>query len=280
MRAADIRRRFDQIVAFSGVERFIDTPLKRYSSGMQVRLGFAVAAHLDTDILIVDEVLAVGDAEFQRKCLDKMGDLSASGRTVLYVSHNMASVETLCDSAMLLESGHVAHVGAVQDVLEAYQASLATALQTSLGKRTDRKGSGVVRIVAVESEFRTGAESQLRLHFESSSPVSNVEVAVPIYGSNREAVALLGNAYSGQRVDSLPANGTLVCTLNAANLMPGTYTIDLYCTVNGIVADWIADAARVEIADGAYFKQGKLPPPGYGHVLVPQEWQVDGVALL
>jgi lipopolysaccharide transport system ATP-binding protein len=194
---------------------------------------------------------------------------------VLFVTHNMAAVEALCDSAMLLEDGRVARSGTVPEVLEAYLSSVATALQTSLELRRDRKGSGAIRLTGVEPEIRTGANSSLRLHFASAGPTSNVEVSVAIYGSNREAVALLGNGLSGQPVSVLPTNGTLVCRLDDANLMPGSYTIDLYCTVNGVVADWIADAARIEVAEGAFFKSGKLPPAGYGHVLVPQHWEVD-----
>src|ERR1700692_2292590 len=112
MRKAEIKRKFDQIVDFAGVERYIDTPVKRYSSGMYVRLAFAVAAHLESEILIVDEVLAVGDAEFQKKCLGKMGDVSrGEGRTVLFVSHNMGSVMQLCNSCILLQNGNIENMG-------------------------------------------------------------------------------------------------------------------------------------------------------------------------
>ena len=121
MRKAEIKRRFDEMVDFAGVERYIDTPVKRYSSGMYVRLAFAVAAYLESEILVVDEVLAVGDAEFQKKCLGKMGDISkGQGRTVLFVSHNMGSIRQLCTSAMLLVNGILAHIGSVEDTLGIY----------------------------------------------------------------------------------------------------------------------------------------------------------------
>ncbi len=121
MRKAEIKRKFDEIVDFAGVERYIDTPVKRYSSGMYVRLAFAVAAHLESEILIVDEVLAVGDAEFQKKCLGKMGDVSkGEGRTVLFVSHNMASIKSICNSAILLNNGTIAENGIVTDVINKY----------------------------------------------------------------------------------------------------------------------------------------------------------------
>jgi homopolymeric O-antigen transport system ATP-binding protein len=120
MRRREITRRFDEIVDFSGVEKFLDTPVKRYSSGMYVRLAFAVAAHLDTDILLVDEVLSVGDAEFQRKSLGKMGDVASSGRTVLFVSHNMATLEALCSTGLLFDSGALVQTGPLKETLAEY----------------------------------------------------------------------------------------------------------------------------------------------------------------
>src|SRR5262249_13250069 len=112
--------------------------------------------------------------------------------------------------------------------------------------------------------------------FQSAGSATNVEVSVAIYGSSREAVGLLGNGLTGERLAVLPTNGTLVCSLATANLAPGSYTLDVYCTVNGVVADWIADAARIDVTEGSFFDSGKLPPPGYGHVLIPQMWRVDG----
>ena len=139
MRRREIARKFDEIVAFAEVERFLDTPVKHYSSGMYLRLGFAVAAHLDPEILLVDEVLAVGDAAFQRKCLGKMGEVAKGGRTVLFVSHNMASVGRLCSRALLLASGTVAYLGPVADAIDHY---LKSAL-TDQGSRVDlRKAPG------------------------------------------------------------------------------------------------------------------------------------------
>ena len=120
MTKAEIRRKFDEILAFSGIEEFIDTPVKRYSSGMYVRLAFAVAAHLEPEILIVDEVLAVGDAEFQKKCMGKMGDVASKGRTILFVSHNMAAVSKLCGQSVLMDSGRVRLTGPTNEILQHY----------------------------------------------------------------------------------------------------------------------------------------------------------------
>jgi ABC-type polysaccharide/polyol phosphate transport system ATPase subunit len=142
MMRTEIRRKFDEIVDFAGVERFLDTPVKRYSSGMYVRLAFAVAAHLEPEILIVDEVLAVGDAEFQKKCLGKMKDVAGQGRTVLFVSHNMAAIRALCDKAIYLESGTITDIGNIVDVIETYSYWNASINAVNIGKREDRKGTG------------------------------------------------------------------------------------------------------------------------------------------
>jgi len=126
MTKAEIKNKFDEIVDFSGVEKFIDTPVKRYSSGMMIRLGFAVAAHLEPEILIVDEVLAVGDAEFRRKCLEKMQDVSEGGRTVLFVSHNMQAIRQLCHCGIVLEAGKIVHRGPTDEIVDKYLASSST----------------------------------------------------------------------------------------------------------------------------------------------------------
>src|SRR4051794_5488769 len=148
MRKKEITKQFDAIVDFAGVEKFLDTPVKRYSSGMYVRLAFAVAAHLESEIVIVDEVLAVGDTEFQRKCLGKMKDVASGGRTVLFVSHNMAAIEALCTTGLLLRQGSVHHEGLVREVIAGYQEALIQAAVTSdLRSRKDRSGNGSLRLV-------------------------------------------------------------------------------------------------------------------------------------
>src|SRR5262249_34406094 len=143
MKRAEVKSKFDEIVAFAEVERFLDTPVKRYSSGMYVRLAFSVAAHLEPEILIVDEVLAVGDAEFQRKCLGKMQDVaSKKGRTVLFVSHNMAAIESMCSSALMLVEGRCVTQGNTTAVLQYYLRDVSRASAMPLAERTDRRGSG------------------------------------------------------------------------------------------------------------------------------------------
>src|SRR5262249_48576109 len=145
MRRVDIQRRFDEIVAFAEVERFLETPVKRYSSGMYVRLAFAVAAHLEPEILLVDEVLAVGDAAFQQRGLGKRGNVVSEGRTILFVSNNMAAVSALCSRGLLIEGGRLVLSGKPQTVIEGYLANVRTNSDTPISERTDRRGDGRLR---------------------------------------------------------------------------------------------------------------------------------------
>jgi lipopolysaccharide transport system ATP-binding protein len=275
MRRAEIRRKFDEIVAFSEVERFLDTPVKRYSSGMQVRLGFSVAAHLEPEILIVDEVLAVGDAAFQRRCLAKMEDVTHEGRTVLFVSHNMASVESLCTRAVLLEFGRVVADGGVREIVDQYLHSIESLPVASIADREDRHGSGKLRFTGIQSSMRLGAESEIRLEYAGESPIKNVEVSLGLFTLRGEGCLYLANHLTGDELALLPEVGTMVCQFDRALLMPGIYSMNVYCTVNGDLADWVQDAARIEVAEGDFFGTGKIPPPGYGNVVTPHRWIVE-----
>src|SRR5436305_928517 len=161
MTRAEIKRKFDEIVAFAEVEKFLDSPVKRYSSGMYVRLAFAVAAHLDPDILIVDEVLAVGDAAFQRKCIRKMGDVTSTGAsTVLLVSHNLAVIRTLCSRAVCLDRGRIMRAGDADKVTQTYLDSLSTVGDTALALRQDRQGLGQIRLTAIRYLVNDSIETQ------------------------------------------------------------------------------------------------------------------------
>lgn len=168
MRRKEIARQFDDIVDFAGVEQFLDTPVKRYSSGMYVRLAFAVAAHLSSEILLIDEVLAVGDAEFQRKCLGKMRDVANSGRTVMFVSHHIQSVQNLCNKALFLDKGRLTYAGEVSGAIERYVASF----EKTIGTFSDpgkREGTGEVRVVSaspLKEMFECGEEKAFRFTVE------------------------------------------------------------------------------------------------------------------
>src|SRR5207248_7249026 len=187
MRKAEIDRKFDEIVAFAEVEKFLDTPVKHYSSGMFIRLAFSVAAHLEPEILIVDEVLAVGDAEFQKKCLARMHDVSLSGRTVLFVSHNMAAVQQLCTRGIVLQEGSVAFDGSVDAAVQRYLEQTHAGAAASLQDRADRRGSGRLRFTGVRffdgdgnpvTVALSGRELRIRFDYEADPAIGRAAVNV------------------------------------------------------------------------------------------------------
>jgi lipopolysaccharide transport system ATP-binding protein len=275
MRQADIRRRFDEIVDFSEVERFLDTPVKRYSSGMLVRLGFAVAAHLEPDILVVDEVLAVGDAAFRRKCLAKMEGVSHDGRTVLFVSHSMPAIEALCTRGIVLEQGSIKVDGTARDIVEEYARIAAERRSIVIAERTDREGTGRMRILAIESEMRTGAESTVRFTYEGQPRLRNVEIIAGLYTERGEGVASLSTKTTMTTFPSLPPAGTLVCVIPRTPLVAGTYSVSVTVLVNGEIADLVRNAATVDVAAGDFFGSGQQPAPQHGHVMFDHRWQED-----
>jgi lipopolysaccharide transport system ATP-binding protein len=201
MKKSEIRSKFDAIVEFAGVQRYIDTPVKRYSSGMYVRLAFAVAAHLEPDILIIDEVLAVGDSEFQNKCLGKMKDVSEQGRTVIFVSHNMGAVADLCSRAILLKHGMILQDGPTDDIIRSYvQQNMNVKLNdsSSLNDATVRRGTGQVRFEKIKmlnsigeevNEFFQGDKVIFEMSFQVNSPVNDLMASITLRsGKTRDIV--------------------------------------------------------------------------------------------
>ena len=278
MRRREIDAAFDEIVDFAEIGEFLDVPIKRYSSGMNVRLGFAVAAHLQTEILIVDEVLAVGDASFQKKSLAKMNEVGDSGRTILFVSHNMTAVERLCTSAILLDRGRVVAAGGTHEVIEDYLKTAGGAVQ-ALAKRADRKGTGRLRFTGIEAGVRTGKPSEIVLDYAGTGPLSNVAVSIGLFTPRGEGALFLGTEVAGAHLENVPASGRIVCRMERAALLPGRYTMNVYCTVNGAIADWVTDAAIIDVDEGDYFGSGRLPPPGYGSTTVEHSWDVEAQAI-
>jgi len=276
MKQSEIASKFDDIVAFAEIEPFLDTQVKHYSSGMYMRLAFAVAAHLEPEILIVDEVLAVGDAQFQKKCLGKMGEVAQGGRTVLFVSHNMAAVQALCSSAILLSRGIVVAKGATKTMVESYLRDVNHGCMSPLKDRTDRQGSGVVRFTSVsfaneqgqdQSGFQCGADATIIMRFEnrSSRILRNLRVALGINDSLGQRVLLLDTTLSGENLDQvLQGTGAIRASLPKLPLVPGRYDFTIYADVNGVIADWIQNAASFDVEGGDYFGTGQMPPPGQG----------------
>ena len=240
MNRGEIRRQFDSIVDFSGVEKFLDTPVKRYSSGMYVRLAFSVAAHLETEILAIDEVLAVGDAEFQAKSLAKMRDVAKDGRTVLYVSHQMQTVTALCTSALYLERGQLRYYGPVDGALERYRASFATfaAAQSDASRRS---GTGELRARAVrlsEESYEPAEDKLIEIELEANAEmIGQYFVSVHLNDENGVVVVQCDSRNVGIWLDPTTAQ-TLTLTVNDLWLKPGRYTVDVFVCKTGILDSW------------------------------------------
>jgi lipopolysaccharide transport system ATP-binding protein len=277
MTKAEIRKKFDEIVAFAEIEKFLDTPVKRYSSGMFVRLAFAVAAHLEPEILVVDEVLAVGDAEFQKKCLGKMESAArGEGRTVFFVSHNMAAIESLCSSAALLVGGRLEAKGDTKKIVRDYLSDLSHDVVIPLKERRDRQGSGVVRFTSVSfadgsgrslTTFQCGAEAMLVLEFENTSDreLSKLRVALGVDNELGQRVLPLDSMMLGMDLEKvIPGVGVVKVVMPRLCLLPGRYHFSIFSTVNGVIADWIMNAGFFDVEGGDYFGTGQLPSDGEG----------------
>lgn len=274
MRRAEITRKLDEIINFSGVERYIDTPVKRYSSGMYVRLAFAVAAHLESEILIVDEVLAVGDAEFQKKCLGKMNDVSkGEGRTVLFVSHNMAAVQNLCFKGLLLENGIIKKTGAINDVLAEYLVS--TKIENvKLSENTNRKGNGFLKftdgffVSDNDNNIETFKDLKIKLNFELNFASKIIQSRIDIGINN----------FMGDRVAWLSSNvvisefsvfsNSIEFLIKDLPLAPGDYTLNIYSEINNEIADWLTEVMPFTIIEKDYYKTGKLTLKNQGNILL------------
>ncbi|MCO6401121.1 MAG: ABC transporter ATP-binding protein [Verrucomicrobia bacterium] len=288
MKEREVARKLDEIVAFAEIEKFIDTPVKRYSSGMYVRLAFAVAAHLEPEILIVDEVLAVGDAEFQSKCLGRMADVSKEGRTILFVSHNMAAIQSLCSRAVLLQGGQCAMVGSVQEATEAYlRTHLPKAAHLPIGERTDRGGDGQVRFTAYrilnERNLEIGAAQSgetitIELDFEKkTSGDAPCSLYMQVANEKRQRMFLCFSRISHPGVLRMGHRGTVRLTIPHLPLLPGRYFVHLSCKVGKALADELIDGVEFDVVEGDFFGTGKLRGRGgESGILVAHHWEVVG----
>jgi lipopolysaccharide transport system ATP-binding protein len=276
MRKKEIDRNFDAIVDFAEVSKFVDTAVKFYSSGMYVRLAFAVAAHLEPEILLVDEVLAVGDAAFQKKCLGKMGSVAKTGRTVVFVSHNMGAIQNLCTVAYLLSGGRLAGSGSVPAMIDKYLEESRQAEKQTLASRLDREGSGRLRFIEFSpTAVSCGSTAEFVIRYWGEPvPMRNVHVSMAFYNPFGEGVLYLSNDVTGQQFDMIPSESAFTCRFDKIPLLPGIYTVNLYCMINGVVADWVREAARVEVEDGDFYGSGKLPPRGFGALVSAHSWSV------
>jgi lipopolysaccharide transport system ATP-binding protein len=285
MRKAEIDRKFDEIVAFAEVEKFLNTSVKYYSSGMYVRLAFSVAAHLEPEILLVDEVLAVGDAGFQKKCLGKMGEVAKEGRTVLFVSHNMAAVEALCNRAYWLKEGRLVDSGAVSDIIRRYLEDLSVLRSIPLRDRLDRQGRGHMILTDYclmdnqghEIEFAvSGQELNIVLSYEARDlvPLEDIIFGIGIFTLHGQNLIQCSNQLVGAEFNGLGRSGRIRCKIPRLPLAPGVFNLNFILRRKGEIEDWIQDAGQLMVEAGDFFGTGRLPPPSHGGLLVDQEWEV------
>jgi lipopolysaccharide transport system ATP-binding protein len=283
MSRREIASKFDEIVAFAEVEQFLDTPVKRYSSGMYVRLAFAVAAHLEPEILVVDEVLAVGDAEFQRKCMGKMKEVSNNGRTILFVSHNMAAIQNLCSTGIYLKQGHVQAQGDAPSVIAEYLRGGDTAARQDLGARLDRQGSGAVRFTGFSitsdagdelAAMQGGMPAQLHFDFEARGPVRNLHLAIGVDDELGTRVAHLSNEVTGQIFAMADGASRVTIRLPRCPFRNGRYSFTLYSMVNGDIADYLFNAGTFDVEAGDFFGSGKVPAGDQGAVLFDHSFTI------
>lgn len=281
MGRAEIRAKFDDIVGFAEVERFIDTPVKRYSSGMHVRLAFAVAAYLEPEILFIDEVLSVGDQAFQQRCLGRMGEISKSGRTILYVSHNLASVSALCDRALLIDGGRLVMDTTVDRVLDHYLSGIQTSAGHSLDHREDREGDGSVIVQRVDvsgpdgGPVRTGERCSIRLQYVATASFDNVVVSIAVEGPFSEPLFDCSSEVSGDDLSASSEAGTFVCTIPTLPLLAGRYSVTIYVRAGGVVADKVTNAVYFDVFEGDVFGTGRLPNPQYGRIVIDHSWSTE-----
>ena len=281
MNKPEISRKLDEIVDFSGCERYIDTPVKRYSSGMMVRLGFAVAAHLDPEILVVDEVLAVGDAEFQKKAIGKMQDVSkGEGRTVLFVSHNMTAVRNLCKSGVVLENGRIVYNGTAESAIEKYLTSNSSQVDKTIDKRTDRVGDGRIKVKNILLKNNKGAEvsdvfvgEYLRLEF-------HLEVSDDVDLSKMIVACNLCNPYGDFTTiwvsDEMNAdfsqmeNGVFSLEIPSVNLRPNNYNLYFQISLDSTSPDdWcdsMYNAKQISVLNAPFFSNQVLLKEGRGTI--------------
>jgi lipopolysaccharide transport system ATP-binding protein len=284
MSRREIDRRFDEIVAFSEIEDFLDTPVKRYSSGMYVRLAFGVAAHLNPEILLVDEVLAVGDQRFQKKCLGKMREVGRSGRTVLFVSHNVAALESLCSRCILIDHGQVKAEGDTQTILARYyedDEDRSAGCRDLTQHRGRTRGSEPIMLGVTLSDpsgdpvacIRTGSSLSIHVDLDVKEPVIEpilnvaikTDLGTPLFGVNSRDTSVDG-------FGKVQGAAKISCHLEDLPLMPGTYLVDLAFGNERRDLDVVYSAIAFDVVPGDMFGTGNLPPKAAGPIFWPATW--------
>jgi lipopolysaccharide transport system ATP-binding protein len=285
MRRAEIRTRFDEIVEFAEMERFLDTPVKRYSSGMSVRLAFAVAAHLEPEILLVDEVLAVGDASFQRKSLGKMNEVAKEGRTVVFVSHNLAIIQALCKRGILLERGEVKADAPIVEAIDSYLRTLERAASDDLLERTDRDSRAYDETLVRRLEIRDDSGSHpnvvvtgrpATIAVEVTEQLPGMECQLTVVNSLGQPICTFDSEMSAPVDVRDPGMGTrLECEIDSLPLLPGRYRIDVIVKAKRHIQDGLQAAAFFDVEPGTVGDR-PIPVEGEGDVVLPHSWRLPG----
>ncbi|MBA2613897.1 MAG: ATP-binding cassette domain-containing protein [Bacteroidetes bacterium] len=269
MRRAEILKNFDAIVDFSGVEKFIDTPLKHYSSGMQLRLAFAVAAFLENEILIIDEVLAVGDAEFQKKCMGKMGEVSKSGRTILFVSHNMSAIAQLCKTGLLLANGGVKKSGTTNEVITEY-INLNNLNNSKNFNPAKRLGPGLITITNLlinKMQLQAGEKMTVEFILSKAVPLNKINLDFRIDNNIGEKCLWISDKLS-EREHATSTVNKIVFEIPKLNLNVGYYNITYCLFLDQEAQDLAENCLSFEVLEGAFYPNWKFPPSEQANVLV------------
>ncbi|MDT0576866.1 ABC transporter ATP-binding protein [Croceicoccus sp. F390] len=285
MAKREIDRKFDEIASFSGVEKFLDTPVKRYSSGMKVRLGFSVAAHLEPEVLIIDEVLAVGDAEFQRRCLGKMEEVAGMGRTVLFVSHNLGAIQNLCDRAISLRDGEMVADGTSSEVVSDYLASFVSFAGKGFSNdNPDRETKGEIRLIdgrvldaqGIESEyFDAGSPLVLECDYHNPGRARRFEMRFTIRDGDGVAVTSAQTSVAGFEFDAAE-HGRVRVTLDRLPLPPGSYSVNAtVLTTDHKISDAVPNALTFTVDSASFFATGRTLPRRIARVLFDQHWEAS-----
>ncbi len=283
MKKAEIDLKFDEIVAFAEVEKFIDTSVKHYSSGMYMRLAFAVAAHLEPEILLVDEVLAVGDIAFQKKCLGKIGDVAREGRTVLFVSHNMAMVRVLCNTCVVLENGSILARDETSLAIERYESLHNSPSRFVIADRKDRTGTGAAHCVGItlldldDNELAfiySGQPFKIRLDFLSSiAKLGETKVGIGIDTLTNERILTLYSGFTGQEFVVSEDAFSFSCLFSTGlPLRPDLYKLTTFLGKEYLNFDVVQDAAVLEVRESNYYPSGRLPSRAQGVMLLKHDW--------
>jgi lipopolysaccharide transport system ATP-binding protein len=287
MKRDEITRKFDEIVEFADIGPFIDTPVKRYSSGMQLRLAFSVAAHLEPEILIIDEVLSVGDLAFRERCLQRMEDASKAGTTVIFISHELNAVRSLCDRALLLSSGRIAASGDVAEVIDAYVSDVVGETGMNLRDRTERAGTGALLMTDIWFERNdhstdsatTGEDLAIAIRYEAAGvpPPTDVSFGITIGDrSNGTPLLQLYSETTGDRFRTVPARGEVYCQIPRLPLPAGEYDVSLWADGAGNeLLDGVNRVTELTVSGGDFHGSGRTPLEGHRTVLVDHNWSLS-----